>query len=166
MIYSEALQARAVGAWIRLIEEQTGSHAQSLSGALVDSGSPEASACPDSIAAIVAGYYAITDCGRLFHWRFGDLREIAIERSGQFPIRVNGIRWWPCSSTLLDRIFPDRAILPDGPIDWSAYKPDGPIPGIAADPLRQKTKPNDAVILDRPARSDELKHARRGRFDG
>lgn len=100
------------------IEERTGSAASTLAGYLADHGNPTLAACPDEIASTVASSYALTECGRLFHWRYGDVRELKDRGDGYFVISVAGVIWAIRCRTLLDRVFPDRKIedLADDPL--------------------------------------------------
>ena len=113
----------------------------SLYGALASSGSPDVAACPDEISTFVARYYALTEDGRLFHWRYGEIREIQASsghaRRDLFRITVRGTEWWVGRRELLDRLFPDRALDVEE-IDWSTYDPNKPIEGMEDDPLRDK----------------------------
>lgn len=155
---------------IEEIEDRTGSPAKSLHGALADSGNPEVAACPDEISETVARYYALTECGRLFHWRYGKLRELAVSGSGRyfFRIVVDDFCWKVERRTLLNRLFTARSLTTE--VDWSEYDPNGPIPGLEDDPLRDKgLRKKDSVVLprclevgDRPAVSgDQLDAAHR-----
>ena len=135
--------------WIEEIEDRTGSPTKSLHGALADSGNPEVAACPDEISETVARYYALTECGRLFHWRHDRLKEQAVSRMNgylYFRLTVRGVCWTISRRVLLDRLFPDRSL--SGDVDWSEYDPDDPIPGVD-DPLEEKTKPWDGTIQPR-----------------
>lgn len=138
--------------WIAEIEELTGSRAKRLHGALADSGNPRVAECPDSIAEIVATKYALTECGRLFHWRTGRLRECPAslhhDWGFRYTVRAGGVQWEVVRDVLLDRLFPDRPISAAPEIDWATYDPDLPIPGVD-DPLEEKEKPGDSVIVDR-----------------
>ena len=148
---------------IQEIEDRTGSPAKSLHGALADSGNPEVAACPDEISETVARYYALTECGRLFHWRHDRLKEQAVSRSKgglYFWVNVEGARWKINRKVLLDRLFPDRSL--SGDVDWSEYDPNAPIPGLEGDPLEEKGKPDNSRILARPISDEgELERAHR-----
>ena len=147
---------------IEEIEDRTGSPTKSLHGALADSGNPEVAACPDEISETVARYYALTECGRLFHWRHDRLKEQAVSRMNgylYFRIYVGGKEWTISRRVLLDRLFPDRSI--SGDVDWSEYDPDAAIPGVD-DPLEEKGKPDNSRILPRPiSGAGELERAHR-----
>ena len=142
---------------IEEIEDRTGSPAKTLHGALADSGNPEVAACPDEISETVARYYALTECGRLFHWRYGKLRELAAHsRRSQifFVIFIDDTRWEIERLTLLNRIFPGRSIGAE--VDWSEYDPNGPIYGLGDDPLRDKgLRKKDSVVLPRCLEIDD-----------
>ena len=158
---------------IEEIEDRTGSPTKSLHGALADTGNPDVGACPDEISETVARYYALTECGRLFHWRRDRLKEMTIwggsEGRYYFQIKVGGKRWKVERSTLRDRLFPGRRI--DSKIDWDQFEKDyfkalrdgvdADIPGLGADPLRDKGVPNDGKVKKRTADRDEYKRARR-----
>ena len=135
------------------IEKTTGSPAKSLYGDLVDTGADPGDAghgqtdCPDAISEIVADCYALTECGRLFHWRNREIRECKTRDDGRFKIAVCAIEWYPSRFALLDRLFPDRPLAVDGEIDWTDYDPDRPIPGAPVDPLREKEKPGGCGLV-------------------
>jgi len=136
------------------IEEITGSRAKALRGGLHDSGNPDTSAsCPTEISDLVAEYYAISECGRLFHWRSGIVRECTPDE-GRYRIKVDRVCWKITATVLLDRIFPERTINLDAPIDWGSYDPDLPIPGVD-DPLAPRNRPPGSRLLDRPPSKNE-----------
>lgn len=140
--------------WLAEISRRTGSNASTLHGALADSGNPYVASCPSEISKIVADKYALTECGRLFHWRRKKLTEHATNlQSGHevFHIYVHGVRWQVNQKTLQNRLFPDRKLRRDEPIDWDAYDPHGLIPGegLYDDPLREREKPGDTMVVDR-----------------
>ena len=152
------------------IEERTGSPAKPLRGALADTGSESRTNCPDEIAGFVAAFYALTRCGRLFHWRKGELEPLALRDDGRFKIAVNGVEWYPTRGELLDRAFPQRGVehvdeIDPAGIDWSAtvedYRKalekgeDPPLPALADDPLRDKQLRDDSVVLKRPPTEDQ-----------
>ena len=151
--------------WLQAIERRAGSPAKALRGALADTGNPDVGACPDDIAETVATRFALTICGRLFHWRHGKLKELSCYR-GRFTVNVDSVRWKVDRDKLLNRLFPDRAIEPEGEIDWSTFQRkylralsdgyDAKIPGLERDPLRDKEKPRDARVLDRTLSEGEI----------
>jgi len=136
------------------IEEITGSPAKSLYGALTDTGADPGDAghgqtdCPDAISEIVADCYALSQCGRLFHWRNREIQECKITEQNQFVVFVDYVEWRPSRRALLDRLFPDRPLVVDGEIDWTEYDANEPIPGAPVDPLREKKKPRDCALVD------------------
>lgn len=139
------------------IEDRTGSPAKCLRGALADTGSTDVGACPDQIAGIVAAFYALTRCGRLFHWRHGKLKELDCGADGRFTIRVAGVRWRADQNKLLNRLFPDRAIEPEGEIDWSEYDPSDRLHKtlpVDKDPLEENSKPADSWVVSREMTPD------------
>ena len=148
---------------IQEIEDRTGSEARSLRGHLADTGNPDVGACPNEISETVAEYYALTECGRLFHWRYDRLREKAVSRMKgglYFRIYVDGEKWTILRRTLLNRVFSDRVL--NGEPDWSEYDHNRPIPGVEKDPLREKEKPADSwVVTNDNINRDRAEYARR-----
>ena len=137
--------------WLQAIERRAGSPAKALRGALADTGNPDVGACPDDIVETVANRFALTICGRLFHWRHGKLKELSCYR-GRFTVNVDSVRWKVDRDKLLNRLFPDRAIEPDGEIDWSEYDPSDRLHKtlpVNKDPLEENSKPADSWVVSR-----------------
>ena len=146
---------------IRRIERITKRPVRPLRGALADSGNPAVASCPDPISEAVAAFYALSECGRLFHWRIGGTLREQSAYCGRYSITVRGVTWQVARAVLLDRLFPDRPLDVDADsVDWSAYDPDGPIPGVD-DPLAERSFPGDSVIQKRGATADEADRAHR-----
>lgn len=104
----------------------------------------------------MASKYALTECGRLWHWRYSDVREIKASSEGYFSIKVKGIRWLVWRQTLQDRLFPDRPLAKTDEIDWDKYDPNEPIAGAESDPLRDKGCIKfDGVIVPRCLSTDK-----------
>ena len=157
--------------WLAAISRETGSNCALLRGALADSGNVNVNACPDEISEIVASKYAITECGRLFHWRYGKLREVKPSRSTRdrqrFPILINGFDWNIELGVLLDRVFPGRKIQRD--VAWGEYTEkyleaieqgdDAPIPGLEDDPLRDRKIPLGAPVKKTTATGEQIDRA-------
>ena len=121
-----------------------------LFGALADTGRPDVAACPDQISDVVAASFALTECGRLFRWSYGRVVELSRRRDRRFCIACEGITWLVGCDTLLDRVFPERAVPGSSAVDWSTYDPDGPLPG-ARDPLAPRSYPGDSgIVYDAP----------------
>lgn len=138
------------------IERLTGSRATTLRGHIEN--------CPNAIAQTVASEYAITECGRLFHWRYDRLQELLpymdAYHDERFVISVRHTRWKIARRTLLDSAFPDRPLtVDDTGVDWLAYDPDKPIPNTGYDALSEVQIPDNAKVKKRTPDQHEVDRA-------
>lgn len=99
---------------LEAIEAETGEQARTLDGCLCRPGNPGIG-CPSEIVETVAKTFAITETGRLFHWRYGERKELE-----GTDTTINGVRWTFNRERLRNRAFPEREKpFPSGEVDPS-----------------------------------------------